>query len=181
MDLSRKNIKKVAVDMLGNKCFYCGESYPLCVYDFHHVQKKVVEISRIMSTLNRMTLNSFINLIDEMKKCVLLCSNCHRQVESGLIEINESPVYDLSILKRTFCNDCPICGNIKLVNYVTCSVKCSHMNLRRVKWPLKEELKELIEHNTYTSIGLLFGVSDSTVKKWAKNYGIFVPKYKRKK
>jgi hypothetical protein len=28
-------------------------------------------------------------LLEEAKKCILLCANCHREVEAGIVEIDE--------------------------------------------------------------------------------------------
>jgi len=45
------------------------------------------------------------------------------------------------------------------------------LNFRKVKnRPSKEELKEMIENNSYCALGRKFGVSDVAVRKWAKRY-----------
>jgi hypothetical protein len=51
------------------------------VYDFHHINpdEKRFAISRAWSA------NGL--LLEEIQKCVLVCSNCHRQVEAGIKSI----------------------------------------------------------------------------------------------
>jgi hypothetical protein len=64
-------------------CVICGESEPCCI-DFHHKPgtTKVTEVS----TLARRTFNKAL-LQEEIDKCVCLCSNCHRKVHAGLIDL----------------------------------------------------------------------------------------------
>lgn len=55
------------------KCAHCGFSHPSAL-DFHHVQKS--SSNRPVSTLLR---NSAYKIaIEEIKKCIVLCANCHR-------------------------------------------------------------------------------------------------------
>jgi hypothetical protein len=54
-------------------CIKCGLSHPAAI-DFHHVSpspgdRKIFEILRC---------NNFSAALEEIKKCVPLCSNCHR-------------------------------------------------------------------------------------------------------
>lgn len=54
-------------------CFDCGGIFPPEVYDFDHVKgKKKFEVSRGFSRVSAKALE------DEIKKCDLVCANCHR-------------------------------------------------------------------------------------------------------
>lgn len=57
------------------KCAKCGESRGY-VLDFHHLNPEQKE-----NTIARMTSNNYeLNKVyDEVKKCIVLCSNCHRE------------------------------------------------------------------------------------------------------
>lgn len=70
----RTEKKQKAVDYLGGHCWDCGESYPLCVYDFHHIDPKTKDISPAKALSQ-----TWDRLILELDKCALLCANCHRQ------------------------------------------------------------------------------------------------------
>jgi hypothetical protein len=54
-------------------CEKCGENHPACL-DFHHTDPttKTGYVSRIAR-------NSIKKALEEIKKCQLLCSNCHRK------------------------------------------------------------------------------------------------------
>jgi hypothetical protein len=65
----------------GGCCALCG--YERCVINlhFHHVDP--TEKSFQMTTASGKSLEQYRR---EMKKCVLLCANCHGEIEAGIIE-----------------------------------------------------------------------------------------------
>jgi len=73
LSLKRKELKRQAVEYKGNKCIDCGNTYPDCVYDFHHLDPKAKDFS-----IAKKSWVSFDSIKDELDKCILLCSNCHR-------------------------------------------------------------------------------------------------------
>ena len=60
------------VAQLGGKCLDCSGEFHRSVYDFHHRDPagKVDAISNLLSAPDK--------LKEELKKCDLLCANCHR-------------------------------------------------------------------------------------------------------
>lgn len=64
-------------------CCVCKENTSCCL-DFHHLnhKKKNGEISSMFR--NR----PLEKLKQELEKCVVLCSNCHRKLHAGLIKLN---------------------------------------------------------------------------------------------
>ena len=83
----RDSMKQKAVEYLGGHCVDCKHTYPLCAYDFHHLDpaQKDQIISKMLRTKVTTTWDE---MTEELDKCVLLCSNCHRirhSVEGGLI------------------------------------------------------------------------------------------------
>lgn len=70
----RHSHKSKAIEYLGGKCFDCGlvSIYPE-VYDFHHTDPSIKE-----KDPGSLMHCSWARLEEELKKCVLLCANCHR-------------------------------------------------------------------------------------------------------
>lgn len=65
-----------------------------------------------------------------------------------------------------------ICGNTKTF-YAKFCLTCVNFNRRKIKnRPSKEELQFLIWEKPFTELGKQYGVSDNTVRKWCKKYGI---------
>jgi hypothetical protein len=72
--LRTKIIKDTIVEYLGGKCISCGNVYPSECYDLHHKDPSTKDytIGSIMQII------SIDKLCNEVLKCELLCSNCHR-------------------------------------------------------------------------------------------------------
>lgn len=75
--------KREWVEIFGDKCFDCGKTFPHCVYDFHHLSGKDVNPSKALSW-------SPVRAMEELSKCILLCSNCHRIRHFGGGDFNEA-------------------------------------------------------------------------------------------
>lgn len=73
------SFKRFWVEQFGEKCYRCSGSFPDAVYDFHH--KNPAEKKHGINTLIK-SKNSEI-IVEEMKKCVMLCANCHRIVHAN--------------------------------------------------------------------------------------------------
>jgi hypothetical protein len=71
-------INKIKIELGG--CVVCKELTPCCL-DFHHPNKdKENEISNLVRKY------SWEAVIQEMKKCILLCANCHRKLHNNIIQ-----------------------------------------------------------------------------------------------
>jgi rRNA maturation endonuclease Nob1 len=76
--IRRLKNKIKSVNYLGGKCFDCGLELPIdeyAAYEFHHVKDKKDQLSSLM-------IKNWERIEPELKKCQLLCSNCHRIVHS---------------------------------------------------------------------------------------------------
>lgn len=63
---------------MGGACARCGYQRSIAALQFHHVdpQTKRFGLGRAMSS-------SMEALREEAQKCILLCANCHAEVEHG--------------------------------------------------------------------------------------------------
>lgn len=77
--LRQQKIKKEAVEYKGGECVGCGYNRCLSVLDFHHLNpaEKDFRVS-----LRKGTLDAVVKA--ELDKCVLVCSNCHREIHAGV-------------------------------------------------------------------------------------------------
>lgn len=77
-----KRYKQLLVEYKGGKCQICGYNKCVQAMDFHHIDPNIksFQISGGTKSLNK--------LKQEVDKCILLCSNCHRELHAGLIDIN---------------------------------------------------------------------------------------------
>lgn len=66
--------KQKCVEYKGNQCQKCGYDKNLTALDFHHLNPKEKEFNP-----SKMMNKTWDTIRNELNKCVLLCSNCHRE------------------------------------------------------------------------------------------------------
>jgi transposase len=76
----RRRLKLELFKEAGGRCRICGYRRCISALEFHHLEAadKRLGVSAGGLTLSLETLRS------EVRKCVLLCSNCHAEVEAGV-------------------------------------------------------------------------------------------------
>jgi hypothetical protein len=72
------------VELAGGQCSSCGYSKNIAALEFHHLNPDEKEGKLDMRNLSNRTMDF---LLKEFSKCVLLCSNCHREVHHPEMEI----------------------------------------------------------------------------------------------
>jgi hypothetical protein len=79
----RRRVKRRLVEEAGGSCVICGYDRCVAALHFHHLDPtaKSFALSREGAT------RSFASAQEEASKCVLLCSNCHAEVESGVCDL----------------------------------------------------------------------------------------------
>jgi transposase len=77
----RRRVKETLVAEFGGHCAICGYNRYAGALQFHHLDpaRKRIEFARAGLTHGLETLR------EEARKCVLLCANCHAEVEAGLV------------------------------------------------------------------------------------------------
>lgn len=70
--IRRFRAKAAAVMYLGGKCKRCGWQGNQAALQFHHKNSKGKEF-----TIGNVANKSWDSIRSEMKKCILLCANCH--------------------------------------------------------------------------------------------------------
>ena len=73
----QRKLKDEAVKLLGGKCQVCGGVFHNASYDFHH--KDPNEKDYALGNKKCLKIESHI---EELKKCILICSNCHRALHA---------------------------------------------------------------------------------------------------
>jgi hypothetical protein len=60
-------------------CSFCGEDEPCCLC-FHHLKDKTESVSILVCRA------SMEKIIEEIRKCIVVCHNCHARIHAGLID-----------------------------------------------------------------------------------------------
>ncbi len=82
----RKRIKTWSLDYKGKKCECCGYDKCIEALDFHHInpEEKDFNIS------DRDIKLDWEDIKKELDKCIVVCSNCHREIHAGIRTIKRS-------------------------------------------------------------------------------------------
>ena len=170
----RDKIKVMAIEYKGNKCSICDYNKCIGALEFHHLDPNEKEFGISAKGYTR----SWELVKKELDKCILVCSNCHRELHyTKEIEIVEKQYTILeedkkieNKNKKYFCSNCSkeLSENTKTG---LCS-ECYKITTRKIERPLKEELFEMIKIKPFTEIGKVYGVTDNSIRKWCKDYNI---------
>jgi 5-methylcytosine-specific restriction endonuclease McrA len=79
---SRRRTKEKLVNLFGGCCQICKYDRYVGALEFHHINPETKLFGLSKSGLNR----NFKTLLAEASKCMLLCSNCHKELEAGIIK-----------------------------------------------------------------------------------------------
>lgn len=194
-------IRKRAVESLGGKCANCGISFDNpSLFDFHHINN---DKDFTIASINMTSPKKWLVIRDELRKCCLLCPNCHRGYHCGEINIKFKKKYfdetyydwdvvnyknsilteELEVINR--CKNikrydkkeyvCPICGGPKSFEGQICHFCLT--KLKRDKIPPEEELVELIHDLPIAQASKRYCVSDTTFRNWLEYRGL--PSHKK--
>jgi transposase len=79
----RRRVKAILVSEAGGSCRICGYSRCLAALHFHHLDPGGKRFSMGREGVTR----SLAAMREEATGCVLLCANCHAEVEAGIVRI----------------------------------------------------------------------------------------------
>lgn len=171
----RATTKQRILNSLGDRCQICGYNKSPAALDLHHVDptKKDTTIGKYLAHPV-----SWNTLITEVRKCVLLCANCHRELHAGCATLPDNyqrfdeSYADYQANKRIARQNaidekktpCPVCGELKYGWQVTCSRKCAAKHHTKIDWG-SFDLEALLRSNPVYKAADIIGVSDAGLKK----------------
>jgi hypothetical protein len=74
----RVKAKSILVEYLGGKCSMCGYNKCIDALDFHHIDPNMKDFTISGKSF------SIDRLKKETDKCILVCSNCHREIHFNI-------------------------------------------------------------------------------------------------
>ena len=165
--LRRRKFKLECLKYKGFKCEICGYHKSEAALDFHHKDpsQKDFNISKIRTCSFE---KNKTKIVTELDKCILLCSNCHRELHYNQIQ-NIELTSKVKVLIT--CIDCDKIITKKNARCIECSIKYRNIQSKR---PSKEQLIQDISDLkcNMSAIGRKYNVSDNSIRKWIKSYSI---------
>ena len=169
----RRATKERIIESFGSSCGICEYHRSKKALELHHLDpsKKDPSFSKWITKCP-----SWEKTVIELRKCVLLCANCHREVhdeDCGLVVPSNIRKYDEAFTfykgKSKLFDDCPVCGEKKKIKNKTCSLQCSGKLKNKVDWDSINLEAMLKEHGgNKSAVGDLLGISGVAVLKRLK-------------
>lgn len=169
----RIRTKERCVESMGGKCYICGYSKCNTALEFHHLNPEEKDFGISSTRANPISWELIVN---ELRKCILLCSNCHQEVHAGQVILEDIPPQfneEFADYKRPKVeyNTCK-CGGQKETHKKFCSRDCP------AKGILPKDGAEI--NQVYKELGIMkaaeyYNVSTNAIYKALKRTG-----YKKK-
>lgn len=161
----RHRTKTKMVDAMGGKCQCCGYNKCKEALAFHHIDpsKKDISFSELRANPKR-----WEKIVEELKKCILVCHNCHSEIHAGVREVPTT----YTIFNEEFAewrkiaefDNCPVCNTEKLAKQKFCSHICAQTNRRKVDWDIID-LLALMQKHTISELETMLGISNAAIYK----------------
>lgn len=161
-----------------NSCISCGYNKHTTVLDFHHLDPSQKEFN--ISKYKKYT-NISEDLKQELDKCIVLCSNCHREIHLGFLEYKNNKIEKINITTEiqewVYFKDKPKQLKPKNIqNNTNQNTKERKSRPTKIEWPSNQELTKIVFEKPIYILAKELGVSDVAIVKHCKKYNIERPK-----
>lgn len=138
----------VELNICKNECADCGLS------DIWNNKKLVLQLDHINGK----------NTDYRIENLRLLCPNCHSQTSNWCGRKNRD--IEKPIKKKVVVKDLCKCGNEKWPKTKTC--KNCYQRPKKIVWPPREELLQMLSDSNFLQVSKKLGVSDNAIRKHLK-------------
>lgn len=147
----REKVKLMAINYKGGKCEICGYNKCPDALEFHHINSNEKDFGIAQKGYTR----SFSEVRKELDKCILVCSNCHRE-----IHYSERNKQTEEIRKE-------------IEEEINKKTTEKTLKIKKNNAPIKEEIVDaLVKFKNFRKTGMFFKKSDNAVRKWCRKYNI---------
>jgi len=173
----RRRTKERIIQAFGGSCGICGYNKCQRSLDIHHLNPLQKEFS--LASI-RAWPKAWTSIVVELRKCVLLCKNCHGEVHDNVTQIPfsiskfDESFSDYKTLrsldkKSKTTKNCPVCKAEMFAASKTCSKSCAATLSWSIDWD-KIDLYDLIvnQKKSQYSVAKMLGCSPAAVWKRIK-------------
>lgn len=179
----RRRRKKALVLISGGRCNLCGYNKSIAALQFHHINPE----DKTYGLAQKGTCHKLESDLEELKKCILVCANCHREIHQGFYskqQLINYKIYDQTIaneiiqdnLRKRFKEKrfCINCGKeLSSDTKGDYCASCKGLARRKVQQrPTRDELKYLIRNKSFLQLGRDFNITDNAIRKWCDSYSL---------
>lgn len=166
------------IEMKGGKCEKCGYYRNISALDFHHIDASQKSFPLDVRHFSNCDISK---LLEEAKKCMLLCANCHRELhypflnhdnlDKQLLEIKGLYHEIIKEKKQIFCK---CCGKpfVKVTGKLYCSKECREADMYKNYPSYDEVIKKREEMHSWEEVANFYGVSRKVIYRIRKEHGL---------
>ena len=191
----RARTKARIVESMGGCCVCCGYNKYFGALECHHIDPSSKLFSFGSVQANSVAWNI---IVEELRKCVLVCANCHREVERGITEIpNNAKRFDENYVVywiKTTKKDGSVKQFVRLSSGLTkhpkpkcitcklefdgnwrrlyCSPSCQSIMRTTIPRIEKAVLWADVNSMCIEAVGRKYDVTGNSIKKWLKKYDL---------
>lgn len=179
----RRECKARIISSMGGCCCICGYNKCQRALALHHLnpEEKDFNFGSV-----RANIKSWAKIVAELRKCILLCHNCHSEIHDCLITIPiNHPSFNEEFLeyknlensskgfikKVKEVTECKICKKFKPKAQIYCSLECSAKGRVKINWDNIDLEKEL-KTKSVLALSKELGISDNSIHKRLKKLGL---------
>lgn len=141
----RKNTKRKLFESFGSKCCCCGYAN-IVAMEFHHLDPSTKET--YWGKING-RIRSWDYLSLEMAKCVMVCSNCHKEIHyDNKLVPEDAQRFDQQLIKTVYVPEPPVVHKKRIDRYAGVDLKALYK-----------------ETKNYEALGTKFGVTGAAIKR----------------
>lgn len=172
----RKRCKERIIIAMGGACCLCGYNKCHWALALHHLDPKEKDLAIGDIRANP---QNWITIVEELRKCILVCHNCHSEIHAGLTSVPDNhPKFNEEFVdykslesEPEDLNPCPVCGKMKRAFLKNCSLDCARRSRYKVDWD-SVNLEEEFKIKTVTKIAEELGCSGGAVHKRLNKLGL---------
>lgn len=140
---------------MGGACCVCGYNRCLRALSAHHLDPSQKDFNVGQAKANP---KSWTKIVEELRKCVLLCKNCHDEVHDGIVDVPlEAPRFDETFAEYEWPPPKP---------------KVMKKLVAKPPRPTRDELAALLLEHSALTVARMYDVSSAAVAKWCRKLDV---------
>ena len=130
----RNKMRNRAISAFGDECGLCGYKKCKRALEFHHLDDTTKDFN-----ISGSNIANWKTIVSELRKCVMICANCHREVHDKITIIPDTvmrfnELYSDWPKEEQPQSKCLACGKLKHARLKYCSRKCVDSTPYKVDW-----------------------------------------------
>lgn len=176
----RKRTKAKMIEICGHKCNLCGYDKCPSALEYHHLDPNTKDFALAGGGITR----RLVDMIDELRKCIMVCANCHREIHAGLVDLDtlyQHQIHDEVAINRYTVDIDESKAAAQATKSALKQAKQQFISdwneqnphtdhrIKKVDWSQHDVFQLIKEYKSYEAVGRVLGVTGAAVKRRIKH------------